>query len=63
MPSLEDMDEEKAANLEVQMEMDYEIASAFRTQVVPQAILWFTGEAGEPADLEAAVDELIAANE
>lgn len=61
MPSLEDMDEETAANLEVAFEMDYEVAQALRTQVVPKAVLWYTGEAGQP-DLEEAVDEVIAAN-
>lgn len=66
IPSMEDMNEEKAANLEVEFVMDYEIAQAFRKTVVPQAVLWFTGEAmgGEcQPDLEAAVDEVIAANE
>ena len=59
---MEEMDEEAAANLEVQFDMDFEIAQAFRKSVVPLAVLWFTVEAGQP-ELEAAVDEVIAANE
>ena len=62
MPSMEEMDEEAAANLEVQFDMDYEIAQTFRKTLIPLAVLWFTGEAGQP-ELEAAVDEMIAANE
>lgn len=58
MPSLEDMTEEDAANLEGMFDMDYEIAQAFRTQIIPKAVLWFTGEADQ-ADLEEAVDELL----
>ena len=58
MPSLEDMNEEEAANLEAFFDMDYEIAQAFRTQIIPKAVLWFTGEAAQP-DLEEAVDELL----
>ena len=64
MPSLEDtkalanMTEEDAANLEAMFEMDYEVAQALRTQIIPKAVLWFTGHAAQP-DLEDAVDELL----
>ena len=64
MPSLEDtsalenMTEEDAANLEAMFEMDYEIAQALRTRIIPKAVLWFTGHAAQP-DLEEAVDELL----
>jgi len=64
MPSLEDMTEETAANLEVAFDMDYEVAQAFRTIVVPQAVLLYTGELleGAQSELETACDQVLAAN-
>lgn len=44
LPSMEDMDEDEAEQLEEVFDSDYEVAQAFRTQVIPRAILWFTGE-------------------
>lgn len=44
MPSMDDMDEEEAEQLEAIFDTDYEVAQAFRTQVIPRAVLWFTGE-------------------
>lgn len=44
MPSMDDMDEEEAEELEEIFDSDYEVAQAFRTQVIPRAVLWFTGE-------------------
>jgi nucleosome assembly protein 1-like 1 len=45
MPSsVEDMDEEEADQLEELFQSDFEIAQAFRCQVVPNAVLWFTGQ-------------------
>lgn len=45
MPATSDtMDEEEADNLEEIFDNDYDVAQAFRTQVIPKAVLWFTGE-------------------
>jgi nucleosome assembly protein 1-like 1 len=47
MPPMEDIDEEEATRLEEIFDDDYEIAQAVRLQLIPQAVLWFTGEVGE----------------
>ena len=44
MPSMDDMDEDEAEQLEEVFDSDYEVAQAFRTQIIPRAVLWFTGE-------------------
>jgi nucleosome assembly protein 1-like 1 len=44
MPSLDMMDEEEADRLEQAFDQDYDIAQAFRSHVVPKAVLWFTGQ-------------------
>ena len=44
MPSMEDMDEDAAQKLEEIFDADYEVAQAFRTQVIPRAVMWFSGE-------------------
>ena len=44
MPSMDDMDEEEAEQLEELFDSDYEVAQAFRSQLIPRAVLWFTGE-------------------
>uniref|UniRef100_A0A7R9WWE8 Nucleosome assembly protein n=1 Tax=Craspedostauros australis TaxID=1486917 RepID=A0A7R9WWE8_9STRA len=45
MPSLEDMDEEQAQMLEMAFNQDYEQATSIRSQLIPKAVLWYTGEA------------------
>ncbi|CAB9496209.1 Nucleosome assembly protein 1;3 [Seminavis robusta] len=60
MPPLEEMNEEVALQLEAAFEQDYDAAQALRTQIIPKAVRWFTGETGQP-DLEDAVDDLVAA--
>lgn len=47
MPPMEELDEEEAARLEEIYDEDYEIAQAFRYQLIPQAVLYFTGEVGD----------------
>ena len=42
--SMDDMDEDEAEHLEEVFENDFEIAQAFRNNIVPNAILWFTGQ-------------------
>lgn len=44
LPDMENMDEEEAEQLEEVFDSDYEVAQAFRTQIIPRAVLWFTGE-------------------
>lgn len=44
MPSLETMNETEAAMLEQTFDEDYDIAQAFRSHIIPKAVLWFTGE-------------------
>jgi len=50
--------EEEAADLEALFAMDYEVAQIFRTQVIPKAVHWFTGEAAQPV-LDESVEELL----
>lgn len=47
LPSLDTMNEEEAARLESEYDADYDIAQAFRTKIVPNAVLWYLGEAME----------------
>ncbi|EEC51328.1 nucleosome assembly protein [Phaeodactylum tricornutum CCAP 1055/1] len=44
MPKMDEVDEEQADELEEFFDSDYEIAQAFRSHVIPSAVLWFTGE-------------------
>jgi nucleosome assembly protein 1-like 1 len=47
MPSMESMDEDEAERLEELFDADYDVAQAFRSQLIPNAVLWFTGQAME----------------
>ena len=42
---MEDNDEEQANALEQAFDIDYDIAQAFCSHIVPKAVLLFTGEA------------------
>lgn len=44
MPSMDAMNEQEAERLEHAFDEDYDIAQAFRSHIVPKAVLWFTGE-------------------
>ena len=44
MPKMNEVDEAEADELEEFFDSDYEIAQAFRSNVIPQAVMWFTGE-------------------
>lgn len=61
MPSIEDMEEEEVLKLEEIFDNDYNVGVAFRTQIIPKAVLWFTGQAEQQA-LEEEVAEVIAAS-
>jgi nucleosome assembly protein 1-like 1 len=44
VPPGDELDEEQADAFEEAFDHDYDIAQAFRTYVIPKAVLWFTGE-------------------
>jgi len=44
MPEMEEMDEEEAERLEELFDNDYDVAQAFRNNLIPKAVLWFTGQ-------------------
>lgn len=48
-PEDEDEEEEKP-RVKLTVEEDYDIGHAIRTAVIPESILWFTGEAAEDED-------------
>lgn len=43
MPDMDTMDEEEAERLEELFDNDYEVAQAFRCDLIPRAVLWFSG--------------------
>jgi nucleosome assembly protein 1-like 1 len=47
MPPMDSMDEDEAERLEELFDADYDVAQAFRSQLIPNAVLWFTGQAME----------------
>ena len=59
---MEDMDEDQADAVEQEFYLDYDVAQAFCSHIVPKAVLWFTGEASnngmdfEPEDGEGNCD-------
>lgn len=61
MPALEDMNEELALKLEEMFEQDFDVAQAFRQNIVPKAVQWFTGEIVQE-DLDSAVNTLLSGN-
>ncbi|XP_024012356.1 nucleosome assembly protein 1;3 isoform X2 [Eutrema salsugineum] len=50
----EDIDEDRAEELQNLMEQDYDIGSTIREKIIPHAVSWFTGEAieGEEFDID-----------
>nr|VDD17805.1 unnamed protein product [Brassica rapa] len=49
----EDIDEDRAEELQNLMEQDYDIGSTIREKIIPHAVSWFTGEAIEGEEKEA----------
>uniref|UniRef100_A0A7N0TVX5 Nucleosome assembly protein n=1 Tax=Kalanchoe fedtschenkoi TaxID=63787 RepID=A0A7N0TVX5_KALFE len=43
---VENIDEEAAEDLQIQIEQDYDIGSTIRDDIIPNAVSWFTGEVG-----------------
>ncbi|MCO5608137.1 hypothetical protein L7F22_062343 [Adiantum nelumboides] len=48
----EEIDQEKAEELQDTMEQDYEIGSTIRDKIIPHAVSWYTGEAVEGEEFE-----------
>lgn len=49
----EELDEEEAEQLQEALEEDYEVGSVIRDKLIPQAVLWYTGQAqGYDSDYE-----------
>jgi nucleosome assembly protein 1-like 1 len=44
IPSMEMMNAEIAEKLEQDFDADYEVAQAFRNQIIPKAVVWFAGQ-------------------
>ena len=44
MPPMDTMDEDEAEKLEELFDSDYEVAQAFRNDLIPQAVVWFSGK-------------------
>lgn len=44
MPSMNELDEDEADRLEEAFEQDYDVAQAFRSHIIPKAVMWFTGQ-------------------
>lgn len=57
MPNIDNMSEEEAVQLEATFDADYDIAQAFRSHIIPKAVLWYTGQAMEH-EMDAAIDGL-----
>ncbi|CAA7025411.1 unnamed protein product [Microthlaspi erraticum] len=53
----EDIDEERAEELQNQMEQDYDIGSTIKDKIIPHAVSWFTGEAMDGEEFEIDDDE------
>ena len=47
--------EEQVMELEQAFDEDYDVAQAFRSHIVPKAVLWFAGDAMEQ-EMEAAME-------
>ena len=45
IPTMDEMDEDEADAIEQAFDLDYDVAQAFRSHIVPKAALWFSGEA------------------
>jgi nucleosome assembly protein 1-like 1 len=66
MPAMDELDEEEAERLEEIFDSDFEVASTFRTEVIPKAIVWFTNQANDEemqAVIEAAIERDARAND
>ena len=53
----EEEGEDKKNEFQLTIDEDYECAHTFRTEIIPDAVLWFTGEAGMDGDYDGEDDE------
>ncbi|CAF2107204.1 unnamed protein product [Brassica napus] len=53
----EDIDEDRAEELQNTMELDYDIGSTIRNKIIPHAVSWFTAEAMEGQEFDIDDDE------
>lgn len=54
----DELDEEEAEQLQEALEEDYEVGSVIRDKLIPEAVLWYTGQAqGYDSDYEEDEDE------
>jgi nucleosome assembly protein 1-like 1 len=54
----EEEGDEKKNEFQLTIDEDYECAHTFRTEIIPDAVLWFTGEAGmDEGDYEGEEDD------
>jgi nucleosome assembly protein 1-like 1 len=58
MPAMEALDDEEAERLEEIFDGDYEIAEAFRSEIIPKALLYFTNQADDE-EMQAVLEEAI----
>ena len=56
LPCMEEMDEDEAERLEEAFDADYDVAQAFRLNIVPKAVLWFTGQ-GDTEEMQQAMND------
>jgi nucleosome assembly protein 1-like 1 len=57
LPATLDIDEEEADAIEEAFDHDYDVAQAFRSHIIPKAVLWFTGEAMQ-SELDGVNDDI-----
>lgn len=48
----EENEDEEAVQVKLSMEEDYDIGHSIRTSIIPEAVLWYTGEAMDNEDDE-----------
>ncbi|KAK1354918.1 Nucleosome assembly protein like [Heracleum sosnowskyi] len=47
LPKIDDIDEDTAEEFQYSLDYDYEVGETIRDKLIPQAVLWFTGEADQ----------------
>ncbi|GLJ54347.1 hypothetical protein SUGI_1166630 [Cryptomeria japonica] len=57
VPEDDDVDDDAAEELQDVMEQDYEIGSTIKDKLIPHAVSWFTGEAGDGDEYISEEDE------
>ncbi|KAL8093916.1 hypothetical protein AgCh_035696 [Apium graveolens] len=47
LPKIDDIDDDTAEEFQYSLDFDYEVGLTIREKLIPQAVLWFTGEADQ----------------